>query len=97
NPGARDAMTGAATERLTVQQDVARRRGVDAGDAVEQRRLPRAVGPDQADDFALGELERDAPERVDAAEALGHVDRLERRLRPVYRERAHSATLNRAS
>src|SRR5205807_3647966 len=67
---ARDTMARAAAERPTVQQDPAGARRVDAGDAVQQRRLPRPVRADQADDLALRELERDAPERVDAAEAL---------------------------
>ena len=38
---------------------------------VEQRRLARAVGPDQPDDLAAIDREGDTGQRLDAAEALG--------------------------
>src|SRR5690606_22964097 len=44
-----------------------------AEDAVEQRRLARAVGADEAEDLALVHVEGDAAHGLDAAEALGDV------------------------
>ena len=41
-----------------------------AADAIDQGRLARAVGPDQAEPLALLDLEVDAVERDEAAEAL---------------------------
>ena len=43
------------------------------GEAVEERRLARAVGTDQPDDLALGHLEGDSVEGHDAPEANGEV------------------------
>ena len=47
-----------------------RRRGGGAGDQVEDRALPRAVGPDQAHDGPALDLERAAVDGADAAERL---------------------------
>ena len=71
-----------ADEAFPLEQDVAAVRPVDAGDQVEERRLPRAVRPDDADDLALvdvdvevdddgetAEVERDL---LDLEELLGH-------------------------
>ncbi len=46
---------------------------VDAGDEVDERRLPRPVRADEADDLALLQRERDVVGRLDAAERLGDV------------------------
>src|SRR6266849_1829348 len=50
---------------------------LDAGDAVEERGLARAVGADQAVDAAGLEAEGDAVHRDDAAESLHHAIHLE--------------------
>jgi len=44
---------------LAVEEDVAPGGRVEAGDAVEERRLPRAVGADQAEDHPLLDGEGD--------------------------------------
>ena len=46
---------------------------VEAGDHVEQRGLAGAVGADDRDDAALGDVDRHAVDGGDAAEVLGHV------------------------
>ena len=51
--------------------DLAAGRLVQPGDHVEERRLARAVRPDQADDRALLDREVDPVDRHQAAEALG--------------------------
>jgi len=43
-----------------------------AGYAVDQRRLARAIGADQAEAFATPDVDADAVERDEAAETLGH-------------------------
>ena len=71
-----------ADEALSFQEDVAGVRPVDARDQVEERRLPRAVRPDDADDLApidvdvevcddgaTAEVERDS---LNLEELLGH-------------------------
>ena len=68
-----DAVRTEADEALAAKADVAAVRRQRAGDAVEQRRLPRAVGADQPDDLTSFDLEIDAIERGEAAEVLGHV------------------------
>ena len=60
-----------------------------AGDEVEQRRLARAVRPDDAEGLTLGNVEREVLDDADAAEALGDADDFEQgrhrrvRLRPA--------------
>src|SRR6185503_16272088 len=44
-----------------------------ARDDVEQRRLPRAVGPDETEHLAAPRVQRDAVEGADATELLGDV------------------------
>ena len=46
-------------------------RAVEARDAVEQRALPGAVGPDDADDLPLAHRERDVVVGEQPAEPLG--------------------------
>jgi hypothetical protein len=58
-----------AQQALAVEEDLARLRAVEARDAVEERCLARAVGPDDAEDGALGDVEGDAVEGYDASEA----------------------------
>ncbi len=55
------------------KRDRAHRRAVEPGEHVEERRLARAVGPDDRDDRALGDVERDVVDRRQAAEVLGDV------------------------
>src|SRR5262249_14182814 len=50
-----------------------------AADAVDQGRLARAVGPDQPQPLALVDLERDALQRHEAAEALADAVDLQER------------------
>ena len=57
-------------ERPAVERERAAVRVVDAGEHVEQRRLARAVGPDQPVDLAVADRERHVGERLHAAEAL---------------------------
>src|SRR2546426_6962 len=73
--GARDAAVadrvgGEAGDRLAAESDRARGRGEGAGDAVEARRLARAVRADETEDLALADLEGDGVQRREAAEAL---------------------------
>ena len=82
--GARDAERGDlvprhARKRPAVEPDRAGVRLVEAGDAVEQRRLAGAVRADQAADRAGRDREADVVERGDAAEAdRTFVDRQQR-------------------
>src|SRR5262249_46637886 len=46
----------------------------DAGQDLEDRALPRAVGADEAEDLALLDLEADAADRLQRAVALPEVD-----------------------
>src|SRR6202165_892144 len=75
-----------AGNRYAVQENVAAVRVIDAADAVEQRGLARSVGPDDADDVALGDLEGHAVHGGHSAEALGDATQLQLRRRG----RAHS-------
>ena len=89
--GAADAERGdvrrrAAAQRLSVQPDVALRRPIEPAQAIEQGGFAGAVRPDQSDDTALGDGERDVIERDDAAEAHRHAgDVQQRRDRAVAR------------
>src|ERR1700694_510584 len=69
-----------AGNRYAVQENVAAVRVIDAADAVEQRGLARSVGPDDADDVALGDLEGHAVHGGHSAEALGDAAQLQLRL-----------------
>src|SRR5437667_17131 len=48
---------------------IARARAFESGDGVDQRRLARAVGPDQAQDVALAHDQVDAVDRGQGSEA----------------------------
>ena len=80
----RDASARAARagrSASAVEPHLAGGRRVDAGEDADQRRLAGAVRPDEPDDLAALDRERDAGERVHAAEALLDVDALEQRRR----------------
>src|SRR5213594_274503 len=57
-------------DALALEEDPAGVTALDAGDAVEQRRLPRAVRTDEAVDPSRLEPQGDAVDRDDAAKAL---------------------------
>ena len=56
-----------------LEEDAALVRRIDAVDDVEQRGLAGAVGPDDGEQLAAVDLEADAVDGHQAAEALGHV------------------------
>src|SRR5207244_3512450 len=77
----------------SVEDDRPGGRLVDAGQHVEERRLPRAVRADQADDRALRDREVEVVDREETAELLAHARRDEQivprlRLR-LWRRLAH--------
>ena len=53
--------------------DAARVRGAQPLDALDGRRLPRTVRPEDAEDLALLHLEGDVRDRLEVAVALGQV------------------------
>src|SRR6185312_18480 len=67
----RDRMLWHADDRLSLEADVARLHGIEAGQAVEQGRLAGAVGADQPANLALRDVETDLIERNDTAETDG--------------------------
>ncbi len=74
-----DRVGGAAREAVRAEADVTGIGRQEAAHHVEERRLARAVGPDEAGDAAAGDLQAHAVQRREAAEALLHVaDRQER-------------------
>ena len=82
--GAADAQRGDAVrrgrgERRAVEVDLAFAAAVEPREAVEQRGLAGAVGPDQADDLAAVHGERDLVQGRDAAEANRHVNDVQER------------------
>src|SRR5437667_11154151 len=80
----RDAVGGEADELqpTVVEPDPAVRRLVEARDQVEAGRLPRAVGPDEADDLALLDLERQIVHGPEPTEVLRQAFGLEKRHPP---------------
>ena len=67
-------------DRLAVEEDLAAVGVVDAGDALDQRRLAGAVVADERHHLAGAHLEVDVGERLDRAEVLRHSAKLEERL-----------------
>jgi len=75
--GPADAELGDRVRRLAgqvvaVEEDLARGRPVDPREHVEERRLARAVRPDQADDALPRDREVHVVHRDEAAELLSH-------------------------
>src|SRR5438067_5097022 len=69
DPAADDAVRRRAQQAAPVEDDLAVVRPVEPRDQVEDRRLAGAVRPDQPDDLALTDVERDAVDGNDPAEA----------------------------
>ena len=67
-----DAVPGDGEQGAAVEHDLPALAGVEPRQAVEQRGLAGAIGPDQARDLPRGDVERDAVERHDAAEMHRH-------------------------
>ena len=67
-------------QRAIAETDIASLRRVEPAQAVEQRRLSRAVGADEPDDLTFRHVERHTVERNDAAEAHGEIADGEKRL-----------------
>jgi hypothetical protein len=70
DPGRRDDVRALARQVAPEEHDGARRRLVEARQAVEERRLAGPVGPDQRDDRLLGHHEVDVADGHEAAEDL---------------------------
>src|SRR5439155_3054889 len=66
-----DRVRRESVEPIGAETDLAAVGGCEAGDHVEERRLARAVRPDEPGDRTLADGERAAGERFDAAEAFG--------------------------
>jgi hypothetical protein len=77
--GARDLGGRLARELVPEELDRPVLRAVDARQAVEHRRLAGAVRSDDREQLLLLDVERDALQRPDAAEAQVHVPDLEHR------------------
>ena len=71
-----DFVHGGGPIRPACERKIAGVRHVKAGDHVEERCLAGTVGPDQAVDFALVDMQADVGQRLQAAEPL--VDTLDR-------------------
>src|SRR5438067_225037 len=69
DPAADDAVRRRAQQAAPVEDDLAVVRPVEPRDQVEDRRLAGAVRPDQPDDLALTDVERDVVDGNDPAEA----------------------------
>src|SRR5205085_2752724 len=70
DPAVDDGVRREARDLLALEPDRSRGGREGSGEHVEDRALARAVGPDQADDLALGHLERDVADGGEAAETL---------------------------
>ena len=73
--------TRRAEQALPVEAELARVRLVQTRHDVEERRLPRAVRPDQPDDLAGVDVQGDVVDRHDAAEPARDVANFEQRHR----------------
>src|SRR3954463_16799333 len=67
---ARDPIRSKLADRLPFKVDLARGRSMKARYDVDDRRLPRPIRTDEADDFTLPNGEADVVERRDPAERL---------------------------
>ena len=77
NPAVDDFMRLLTEERLPVEKNVAAGHGIHAGNHIENRRLPGAVRPDDAEDVALLHAEGNIGESRDAAEFLHYIPKFE--------------------
>src|SRR5271163_4044449 len=59
-----DGIGGEAADRSALKADLAGGWAQQAGDRLERRRLARAVGADQRNDFAAAHLQADPAERL---------------------------------
>ncbi len=75
-----DAVARRRQQRAALELDEAAVEAIEPTEAVEERRLARPVGADQAADLTLFDIEGDAVEGDDAAEALGDARDAEQRL-----------------
>src|SRR5215472_12060616 len=80
-------MRRAIEQRAALEEDLAPVRRVDAAQAVEQRRLARAVRTNQPEDLALFDLEGDPVERDNPAKPQRDIANFEQR------SAAHSSSL----
>ena len=80
-----DCVRRAADYRPSLEQDVTRGRPEGAGDRPQGRRLARTVVADEADELALGDLERQMLHRRTAAVVHRHVTELEQAALPSRR------------
>ena len=79
DPELRRVLRAVDRDRLAVEEDLAAVGVVDAGDALDQRRLAGAVVADERHHLACSHLEVDVGERLDRAEVLRHSAELEER------------------
>jgi hypothetical protein len=66
-------------EKMRQHVDRARVARNPAGQALEQRRLPGAIGPDDAEHLADADVERDVVQRAEASVALAEVTNVQGR------------------
>ena len=72
-PGARSRAARARADRWPSKRDASRGRPDQAADRAQRRRLAGAVRPDQRDDLALIDVQRNAGERGDTAVARDQI------------------------
>ena len=77
DPELRRVLRAVDVDRVAVEHDLAAVRCMDAGDALDQRRLAGAVVADEGHDLTGPDLELDVRERLDGAEALRDPVKLE--------------------
>src|SRR5207248_3087876 len=75
----RDTVRAQTAQRSAGEAYLSTRRGIDAGHYVEKCRLARAIWTDQADDFALPDLQVDIAQGSQASETFTNSGRLEER------------------
>ena len=80
DPALRDLVRLESLDALAGEHDVSVGRLVDAGDQVEERRLPGAVRADHADDLALVDVEVEIVDDREAAERHRDAAQLEQLL-----------------
>jgi hypothetical protein len=97
-----DALAPRLRDRPTVEQRFAFIRMIEAGDDVEQRRLPAAGRPDQADELTLADRQRNVVERervvtlcLEVPPDVAQHQQLSTRRRAFYRRRRRHNLLRR--